>query len=255
MVGLGGAELRIPFILYALKMPLYDMVVANLLMSFGTSGFNFALRARGGFFPPEVLLLSAAMIAGSLGGAFLGASITHRISERKLKAFIAFVLSVVVARLAVDFFVGISPSRAAFPTYVELPLAAVFGLLVGIIAGSIGVAGGEYRIPVLIFVFGLSIKVAGTVSQFVSLPTIVVALLKHRNLGFFNTRGLILAGLMGIPSILGVIVSSLLLVRYDEETIRLVFALILLYTIARLLYELKGQRKEAPQSTDQLRRP
>ena len=232
--------MRIPFILYVLKVPLYDMVVANLLISLGTSGFNFALRAQVGLLPSHVLLLSAAMIAGSLVGAFLGASITHRVSERRLKAFIASILSLVVARLVVDFVVGISSSKTVFPIYAESPLAAAFGFLIGIIAGSIGVAGGEYRIPVLIFIFGLPIKVAGTVSQLVSLPTIIVALLKHRNMGFLSRRSLALAGLMGIPSVLGVVVSLRLLLAFGEEGIRLVFALILLYTIVRLLFELKG---------------
>lgn len=238
LVGLGGAELRIPFILYALKVPLYDMIVGNLIISIGISGVNFALRAQVGLLPPHALILSAAMIPGSLLGAFLGASITHRVSERRLKTFIAILLSLVVARLGVDFFAGISSSQTVLPIYFEALLSTAFGLLIGIVAGSIGVAGGEYRIPVLIFVFALPIKIAGTVSQLVSIPTIVIALLKHRSLGFFSRRSMTLAALMGIPSILGVIVSLRLLLASGEEFIRLIFALILLYTIIRLIVEL-----------------
>jgi len=43
LVGLGGAEERIPFILYALRAPLNDMIVANLIISFATSAVNFTL--------------------------------------------------------------------------------------------------------------------------------------------------------------------------------------------------------------------
>ncbi len=240
LVGLGGAEERIPFILYGLKVPLYDMVVANLIISFATSGFNFALRAGAGFFPASVLYLTLAMIVGSLVGAYVGAAMSHRLSERKLKALMAFVLSLVVVRLSADIFRIIAPPLAPLPTYSQYPLAALFGMLVGIIAGNIGVAGGEYRIPVLLYAFGLSIKVAGTTSQLVSLPTVLVALLKHRSQRPFSRRALVLSAAMGIPSLAGVALSAVLLLSLSEELIRSIFAIILLYTIIRLLLELRS---------------
>lgn len=243
LVGLGGAEERIPFILYALKEPLYDMVVANLVISFATSGLNFALRANEGLLPTPALIISLVMIVGSLPGAFLGASLSHRISDRKLKAFIAVVLGLVVARLSADFIAGTSPTTSTVGPYLEFPLAVVFGFLIGIIGGGVGVAGGEYRIPVLIFMFGFPIKIAGTASQLVSLPTILMALLRHTNMGFLSKRSLVVAALMGIPSVIGVIVSLRILLASGEEIIRLVFALLLTYTIVRLLLELRPNKK------------
>jgi len=239
LVGLGGAEERIPFILYGLNFPLYDMIVANLFISLATSTFSFVLRTRAGFLPTSALYLSLAMIVGSLVGAYLGAVLSHRLPERRLKALIVLVLSLVVLRLAIDIAGGIPVPPAPFPAYIEYPLAAFFGVLIGIIAGSVGVAGGEYRIPVLLYVFGLGIKVAGTASQFVTLPTVMVALAKHRSKRIFSRQALVLSALMGIPSVAGVALSALLLVSAGEELIRLIFACILLYTIARLLLELR----------------
>src|SRR5208337_4829237 len=124
------------------------------------------------------------------------------------------------------------------PLYPEMVLSVVFGFLIGIIGGSVGVAGGEYRIPVFLFVFGFPIKIAGTASQLVSLPTIAMALFKHRNLGSLSKRSLAVAALMGVPSVLGVIVSLTLLLTSGEDFIRFVFALLLSYTIVRLVIEL-----------------
>jgi uncharacterized membrane protein YfcA len=248
LVGLGGAEERIPFILYGLKIPVNDMVIANLIISFGTSGLNFALRARAGLLPDSALLISLGMILGSVLGAFLGASLSHRVSERKLKSLLAAVLSIVVARISFDI-LGAGPAPGvALPLDLGLAVAVTFGFLIGVISGSVGVAGGEYRIPVLIFAFGLPIKQAGTASQLVSLPTIAVALWRHRNLGFLSKRSLTVAGVMGIPSIVGVALSQLILVASSDELIRVVFVAILLYTIGRILLELRGT-SETPRAT------
>lgn len=241
LVGLGGAEERIPFILYGLKFPLYDMIVANLFISLLTSGFNFILRTRAGFLPIGAFYLSLAMVAGSLVGAYVGAALSHRLSERRLKAFMAFVLSLVVARLLVDIIGGIASAPVQLSPSSEYATAAIFGALVGVVSGSIGVAGGEYRIPVLLYVFGLGIKVAGTVSQLVSLPTIVIALLKHRSRRTFSRQALVLSAVMGVPSLAGVALSLALLNSINDEVIRLIFMFILLYTILRLLLELRDR--------------
>ena len=111
-------------------------------------------------------------------------------------------------------------------------------MLIGIVAGSVGVAGGEFQIPVLTFIIGLPIKIAGTASQLVSIPTIIVALLKHRNLGFLNKRAIWVAVVMGVPSVLGVLASLPILASSNEQIVELAFAAILLYTIVRLLLEL-----------------
>lgn len=241
LVGLGGAEERIPFILYGLDISLDDMVVANLIISFGTSGLNFALRASSGLLTTAGLLAAMPMVAGSLLGAYFGASLGHRLSERKLKALIVFVLSLVLIRIVF----GNPAQGASMPFFEEAPVAAFFGLIIGIVAGSVGVAGGEYRIPVLMYIFGIPIKAAGTASQLVSLPTIVAGLFRHRSMGFFSRKSLQLAMVMGIPSLLGVIVSQEVLLTSTDELIRGVFGLLLLYTIVRLSTELLGQRGRA----------
>lgn len=242
LVGLGGAEERMPFLLYGLGLPLYEMLAANLIISLMTSGINFALRAQVGLLTPSSLLTAGAMIVGSVPGAYFGAIASHKLSARRLKGVIAVVLAVVLLKITTDAVFGNQNSSSNLPVEAALPLAIVLGTGVGIISGAIGVAGGEYRIPLLIYVFGMSIKLAGTASQLVSLPTIIIALVRHLRFAVPTRRSLALVGIMGVSSVAGVVLSTNVLVNTSENTIRLVFGGILLYTILRIVNELRKGR-------------
>lgn len=106
LVGLGGAEERTPFLLYGLGIPIYEMIAANLIISLGTSGLNFALRLKAGLLTSSAFVVGAAMIVGSIPGGYLGAWASHRISERKLRAIIAIALTVVLIKIISDALVG-----------------------------------------------------------------------------------------------------------------------------------------------------
>ncbi len=242
LVGLGGAELRIPFILYYLNLPLNDMIVVNLLISLATSAFNLVARMHAGLWSGDATLVSAAMIVGSLPGAYAGATMSHRVSARALKAFIALLLSLVVARVVYGLlFVGGASQGAALP--LELVLSLMTGFGVGIVSGSVGVAGGEYRIPILTYLLGFPIKIAGTISQLVTLPTIVVGALRHRRLGSFTKRDLRATTILGVPSVAGAVLSGFLVASVAAAYIEMLFALILSYTVARLAWEVAGREK------------
>ncbi len=240
LVGLGGAELRIPFILYYLRLSLKDMIIVNLLISLATSAFNLAIRLNAGLWSGDAGLVSVAMVVGSLPGAYAGASISHRVSRRALKAFIALVLTLVVVRVVYGLlFVGGGSGVVAVPLEIVLSLVAGFG--VGIVSGSVGVAGGEYRIPILTYVLGFPIKIAGTVSQLVTLPTTVVGAWRHGRLGSFTKRGLRATAILGVPSVAGAVLSGFLVASVAAVYIEVLFALVLSYTVARLAWEVAGR--------------
>ena len=237
LIGLGGAEERIPFLLYYLRLPLEDMLVANLLISFATSGLNFAVRINGGVWSLNAAYVSAAMIVGSIPGAYAGALLSHRASKRTLKRFIALLLSFVIARSVYGpIFIPGGSGQAAVST-LDLVLSVISGLGVGIISGSAGVAGGEYRIPILTYLLGLPLKIAGTASQLVSLPTIAIAVWRHKRLGFLTRRSLVAAAMLGIPSVVAASLTGLLVAGLPTLYVDLLFIAILGYTIFRLVSE------------------
>ena len=53
------------------------------------------------------------------------------------------------------------------------------GLAIGVVAALLGVAGGELLIPTLILLFGVDIKVAGSLSLAISLPTMLVGFARY----------------------------------------------------------------------------
>jgi uncharacterized protein len=237
LIGLGGAEERIPFLLYYLRLPLEDMLVANLLISFATSGLNFAVRINGGVWSLNAAYVSAAMIVGSIPGAYAGALLSHRASKRTLKRFIALLLSFVIARSVYGLiFIPGGSGQAAVST-LDLVLSVISGLGVGIISGSAGVAGGEYRIPILTYLLGLPLKIAGTASQLVSLPTIAIAVWRHKRLGFLTRRSLVASAMLGIPSVVAASLTGLLVAGLPTLYVDLLFIAILGYTIFRLVSE------------------
>jgi uncharacterized membrane protein YfcA len=240
LVGLGGAELRIPFILYYLNMSLDDMIVINLLTSLAASFFNLAARVQAGLWSSDATVVSAAMIVGSLPGAYAGATVSHRVSRRALKGFIAIILSLVVARVVIGLIFPPSANQGA-ALVPELILSLVAGFGIGIISGAVGVAGGEYRIPVLTYLLGFPIKIAGSVSQLVTLPTIMVSILRHRQFGSFSKRTLRGTLVLGVPSVAGGVLSGLLVASVAAVYVELLFALILSYTVARIAWELAGR--------------
>ncbi len=55
----------------------------------------------------------------------------------------------------------------------------IAGFGIGIVAALLGVAGGELLIPTLVLLFGADIKLAGSLSLAVSLPTMLVGFARY----------------------------------------------------------------------------
>lgn len=87
------------------------------------------------------------------------------------------------------------------------------GLVIGSVAALMGVAGGELLIPTLVLLFGADIKLAGSLSLAVSLPTMLVGFARYsRDQSFAvlaENRGFVLV--MAAGSILGSFIGGQLL--------------------------------------------
>ena len=96
--------------------------------------------------------------------------------------------------------------------------------------GVLGVAGGEVIIPTLILGFGAPIKVAGSLSQMVSIPTVLTGFLRHYRAGSLKDREiavwLILP--MGLGAIAGGIAGGLLSSRAPSGFLKAVLGVILI---------------------------
>ncbi|MCX7891821.1 MAG: sulfite exporter TauE/SafE family protein [Burkholderiales bacterium] len=87
------------------------------------------------------------------------------------------------------------------------------GLVIGVVAALLGVAGGELLVPTLVLLYGLDVKLAGSLSLAISLPTLIVGFTRYRESAAFaalkRERGLL--AWMASGSIVGTAIGGFLL--------------------------------------------
>jgi uncharacterized protein len=213
LIGLGGAEFRLPVLINLFKFRGLEAVILNKAISLAVVASALPFRAAtvplyevGAHWPIIVNLL-----AGSFVGAWVGAEWATRLKSETLYHIIATLLVVIAGVLLFAHDVG---ARAPLFTGWVLVIAGVsFGFVIGIISSLLGVAGGEFLIPTIVLVFGADAKLAGSLSLAVSLPTMLVGFARYsrdRSFSILRENGVFFAVMVG-GSIVGTFVGGLLL--------------------------------------------
>jgi uncharacterized membrane protein YfcA len=241
LIGLGGAEFRLPVLAGVFGYGARRAVALNLAISLVT--VVSALLIRGGMlsFAPLFGLVPviAAMIAGAVSAAYVGTALVHRVSERLLERVILVFLVVIGTALIVEAFLPQDvPGLLPDPLLLRIVAAAVFGLAVGLVSSLLGVAGGELIIPTLVFAFGAGIKTAGTASLLISLPTVAVGVLRHRRLSSFADRADLTRTVtpMGAGSVIGAVAGGFLVGVVAASVLKFVLGVILIVSAVRIFY-------------------
>src|SRR5262249_31125960 len=182
LIGLGGAEFRLPILIAVFALYPHRGIRINLLISL--VALAASAMSRLGFLHTVDLSDHHIEIVGMLAGGVLSASVGGPFLSRKPKthimSVIAVLLLVTAALLAAETMVsGTAWSLLVQGSVWRWPAAMLAGLLVGTISSMLGVAGGEFIIPILIFVFGADIRTAGTASVLISLPVVLAGVVRH----------------------------------------------------------------------------
>jgi uncharacterized membrane protein YfcA len=191
LIGLGGAEFRLPVLTGVLGYRPRQAVALNLAVSLVTVVAAAGIRAGTQAWQPvvEMVPVAAAMTAGAVLAAYAGIGVVHRISEDLLRRLILVLLVAIGVALIVEAFL---PQRVGgllgSSGVVALLVAGGCGLAIGTVSSLLGVAGGELIIPTLLFLFGADIVTAGTVSLLISLPTVAVGVARHARRRTYQDR-------------------------------------------------------------------
>jgi uncharacterized protein len=213
LIGLGGAEFRLPVLIGVFGFVALQAVILNKAMSLIV--VLTAIPARLIAVPYNEIAahwsIAAKLLAGSLLGAWLGASWATTMRSRALHRVLAALLILIAITLVVTHFHRVG-ALSLEPT-VQFAAAIVAGLGIGVVAALMGVAGGELLIPTIVLLFAVDIKIAGSLSLMVSLPTMLVAFTRYsRDQSFHvlhhNKRFIVI---MAAGSITGTIAGGLLL--------------------------------------------
>lgn len=213
MIGLGGAEFRLPLLIGLFGFAALQAIVLNKALSLVVVTTALPARLLGvpyGDVASEWPVI-VNLLAGSLLGAWLGASWATRMRSTTLYRVLAILLVVIAAVLVITHLGGVRPS--GIDGAWQIIAGVVAGVAIGIVAALMGVAGGELLIPTIVLLYGIDIKVAGSLSLAVSLPTMLVAFARYSQDQSFtvlaDNRRFLLA--MAAGSVLGTVAGGALL--------------------------------------------
>ncbi|MEM2946855.1 MAG: sulfite exporter TauE/SafE family protein [Candidatus Bathyarchaeia archaeon] len=238
LIGVGGGEFRTPILLYVIGLPVVTAIAVNLLVGLLTVVVSFFRRFQLGLLNGQSVNIAIIMSITSIVGAYLGALLTNKIPEQPLKKLLAAFLIIVGLKIGLEPFIQTPLILTLTLGFVEEALlAALIGLAIGVISGTLGVAGGEFRIPALIYIFSLDIVAAGTASLLVSIPTVASGFLKHHNMGHMNRKATIIAVAMGVGSVLGAFIGASYAGVVEKEILKALLGAILILATVRMMTE------------------
>lgn len=229
LIGLGGAEFRLPLLIGAFGFRALDAVILNKAMSLVVVATALPFRAAtvpfseiANHWPVIVNLL-----AGSLLGAWFGAGWATRLKSESLYKVIAALLVVIAVVLMFEH--DVSSSGALVTGAAQLVAGVVAGFAIGVVASLMGVAGGELLIPTLVLLFGADIKLAGSLSLAVSLPTMIVGFARYSQDQAFSVlrRNSAFVLTMAVGSIVGTFIGGRLLGYVPGDLLLPALALVL----------------------------
>jgi uncharacterized membrane protein YfcA len=233
-IGVGGGEFRIPVLVSLLKFPLKLAGGVNLVVGLFTVALGVLRRWGQQPLTRDDLLLVGIMGAVSLAGAALGVVGRERMTVRPLRVVVCVYLIVVGVWMLYESIAHVEHVLMQPTGISRWTLAALIGFVIAVVSGVLGVAGGEMRIPALLYLFGIPIVEAGTLSLAVSIPTVAAGAFTERTVGGIPNSVLRIAWILGVASAFGVLIGAALLPYADRDTIKGALGAVLLLATVRL---------------------
>ena len=193
LIGLGGAECRLPLLAGPLRHSLKDAVPLNLAVSLVT--LVSALAVRLPFFSLAPLHAFVPAVAAATLGAIVAVSAAgtavSRLTETRLaRSVLGLLLLIGLVLMSAALLPPSLPAVVPEIVSLQLMTGLALGLAVGIVSSLLGVAGGALLIPTLVFAYGLDIKTAGTTSLVISLPIVVIGIARFARFGAYQWQAL-----------------------------------------------------------------
>lgn len=236
LIGLGGAEFRLPLLIGLFNFAALEAVVLNKAMSLVVVAT--ALPFRASTVPFSAIAdnwhIVANLLAGSLVGAWFGAAWATRLRSETLYKVIAILLVLIAFVLVLGH--EAATDQPLLQGWAQIVAGIVAGFVIGIVASLLGVAGGELLIPTLVLLFGADIKLAGSLSLAVSLPTMIVGFSRYSRDQSFSVlgRNRIFLLVMAAGSVVGTFVGGLLLGLVPSAILLPALAVILLISAVKV---------------------
>ena len=227
MLGLGGGLIYSP--LFALLGFEKAMVVStSLFLNLGAAASAAGIYMRRGMVDYSVALplLTAGLSAP------LGALTTHRIDTQSFIAILAIIVLFGAVRMLIE------PSYEVAEKYRntagKVCGSALIGLAVGFIAGLVGIGGGIFLVPLLIYILKVPTKTAAASNTFIVCFSSLTGFATHASISSIDWPFVLLTAVFSFAG--GQVGSRIMAGKLKEGTVRLLFAAVFFVMGCRLLF-------------------
>ncbi len=213
LLGSGGSIITLPVLVYVAGIPVAQAVTMSLVLVGSTAAFGAWLQGR-----RRGIDLRAAVLFAATGaaGAYVGARLTHLVSEPALLALFGMLMLAVGGRLL------LGPSGASQGAHgCRVGRCVCAGLGVGVLTGFFGVGGGFLIVPALLLFAGTGMPRAVPTSL-----TVIAVNAAGGLVGHLGQTGVPLArtGAFLLVALVGVAWGSALIHRLSASVLQRIFA-------------------------------
>jgi uncharacterized membrane protein YfcA len=219
MVGLGGGLIFSPLFVL-IKFPVTTAVSASLFLN-GIAAISAAIT----YFRKKMVdvKLGLPLLAASILFAPLGAMITARIDIRIFMSILAAVIFVAGVRMVFSKKtegeeMAVSPARRIIG-------GGCIGMVSGVMAGLLGIGGGVFIVPLLIYVLKVPTKTAAATSIFIVVFSSFSGFITHISLSETDWRFILTAAVFSFAG--GQLGSRIMAEKLKGRTVRQIFGAVL----------------------------
>lgn len=231
LFGVGGGVLLVPLQVLVLGSAQHvahatSLVAVTLAAAVGVARF----AVEGAVHLPG----AAALAAGAVVGARIGAVLLPRISDRRLRAVFGAVLLVLSVRFLLAPGSATAAADMAVPDLDATMIAAhvVGGLVAGVTSSVLGVGGGVVMVPLMALGLGYGQHIAEGTSLAVIVPTAATGAWAHARSGYTDWR----AGLrLGVGAMAGAALGASVALGLSGATLGRLFGALQVLTAALML--------------------
>lgn len=128
-----------------------------------------------------------------------------------------------------------------------LIILILIGLIAGLLSGIVGIGGGIIIVPALVYFVGFSQRQAqGTSLAILLLPIGLLAVMQFYKAGYVNTRA---TAIIALAFVAGSYFGSKVALSVPQESLKKVFAVLLLVIAAKILFFDKPAAKKSGMDT------
>ncbi len=226
MVGLGGGLIFSPLFIL-LDFPVSTAVSASLFLN-GIAAISAAIT----YFRKKMVdvKIGIPLILSSSLFAPLGAYVTSKVNLRIFTAILALV--VFLAAIRMIFSGKIETEAVSIGSARRILGSGLIGMIIGFVAGLLGIGGGVFIVPMLIYILKVPTKTAAATSIFIVVFSSFSGFLAHISIASPDWKFILSAAVFSIAG--GQLGSRIMAEKLKGSTVRKIFGAVLLIFVLKL---------------------